>query len=525
MRRFKLGILGKILVFIVAFGIIGGAGYFAFKDSFANKPNKEVVTSQNQEEVKVDEPQDSPKPTQTVNNDSNTINLSLDEWIGWKPIIDANMGLTTQPDSIFGKLGLDVKINIINDATQSSNALIKGDLNAAGYTTNRVAFLSQKFKEAGVDVVMPFYTNYSSGGDGIIASSKFKTVESLVDAKIAVPRFSEAHTLVVWFVNKSDLTQEQKDKIINNLIMFDTPDEAAKAFFAGQVDAAATWQPYLTQAQNSTDSHVLFSTKSSSKLILDGVVFRKDWAEAHQETVTKFIDGVFQASSMYKTETKYIKEVMPMFAAMSDEDIIATTNDGALADYAANQEILKTDAPAVFNDMCDIWESVGETVNRDLVNTLFDTKYIDALGDKYSSLPTAQATSTITAEQKESVKEVEALMTKTSTINFMPDTAKFLDNAAAAATLDEFVSIAKTLDGTIIQIEGNINASTDTEEGRKLSEERAKTVANYFIANGIDPNRIITVGNGNTKMIGDMNTEEGKIKNRRTDVFFKTIEE
>lgn len=214
-----------------------------------------------------------------------------------------------------------------------------------------------------------------------------------------------------------------------------------------------------------------------------------------------------------------------LFAAMSDEDIIATTKDGALADYAANQEILKTDAPAVFNDMCDIWESVGETVNRDLVNTLFDTKYIDALGDKYSSLPTAQSTSTITAEQKESVKEVEALMTKTSTINFMPDTAKFLDNAAAAATLDEFVSIAKTLDGTIIQIEGNINASTDTEEGRKLSEERAKTVANYFIANGIDPNRIIVVGNGNTKMIGDMNTEEGKIKNRRTDVFFKTIEE
>ena len=81
------------------------------------------------------------------------------------------------------------------------------------------------------------------------------------------------------------------------------------------------------------------------------------------------------------------------------------------------------------------------------------------------------------------------------------------------------------MDGTIIQIEGNINASIDTEEGRKLSEERAKTVENYFIANGIDPNRIIVVGNGNTKMIGDMNTEEGKVKNRRTDVFFKTIEE
>ena len=73
--------------------------------------------------------------------------------------------------------------------------------------------------------------------------------------------------------------------------------------------------------------------------------------------------------------------------------------------------------------------------------------------------------------------------------------------------------------------DGRVTYISITEEGRKLSEERAKTVANYFIANGIDPNRIIVVGNGNTKMIGDMNTEEGKIKNRRTDVFFKTIEE
>lgn len=108
--------------------------------------------------------------------------------------------------------------------------MIKGNLDAAGYTINRTAFLSTKFKEAGLDVIMPYITNYSNGGDGIIASSKIKTVEDLVDAKIGVPEFSEAHTLVVWFVNQSDLSKDQKQKIIDNLIMFETPDEAAKAF-------------------------------------------------------------------------------------------------------------------------------------------------------------------------------------------------------------------------------------------------------------------------------------------------------
>lgn len=108
---------------------------------------------------------------------------------------------------------------------------------------------------------------------------------------------------------------------------------------------------------------------------------------------------------------------------------------------------------------------------------------------------------------------------------FIEDTAKFLDQAEAAATLNEFVEIAKTLDGSIIQIEGNINMVGESNEvGEKLSYERANTVANYLISQGIDGNRIVIVGNGNRKMIGDPNTEEGKIANRRTDVMFKMVE-
>ena len=42
------------------------------------------------------------------------------------------------------------------------------------------------------------------------------------------------------------------------------------------------------------------------------------------------------------------------------------------------------------------------------------------------------------------------------------------------------------------------------------------------LANGIDANRIIVVGNGNSKMIADPNGGDTQ-QNRRTDIFFKTI--
>lgn len=196
--------------------------------------------------------------------------------------------------------------------------------------------------------------------------------------------------------------------------------------------------------------------------------------------------------------------------------------DAGLMGYSQNLNALTNDCPTVYADMCTIWESIGETVNRNLGVSLFDTTYIEALSDNYSSLPD-QDTFEITEEQKESVKDVQALLSKSATINFVPDTAKFLDTAEADATLKEFVDIAKTLDGTIIQIEGNINAVNASEGGVKLSEERAKTVKNYFVANGIDSNRIIVVGNGNSKMLTDPNGPNTEM-NRRTDVFFKTIE-
>lgn len=527
MKRMKLTLAGRIVAFVLIAAIVCGCGFVGYKyllpadlienfgsDSLGNFADKDNANSNNKVEQ---------NNNNVVDKNNTVINLSLDEWIGWKPIIDANQGLTTKSGSIFDKLGLKVNIHIINDAESSSNALIKGDLNAAGYTLNRAAFLSGKFADANVDIVMPVFTNYSDGGDGIIALSKINSIEDLVGAKIGVPKYSEAQSLVIWFVNKSDLSDTEKQEIIDNLILLEDAEQTGQAFFAGSLDVAATWEPYLTTAENSTNSHILFSTASSNKLIMDGIVFRSDFAEANPDVVTAFIDGIIQAEEMYTTEFNYIRDVMPMFAGSSDEEIKEMCGQAGMMGYNENVSALKNDCPTVYADMCSIWESIGETVNRDLINTLFDTSYVEALSDKYSTL-VEKPTFEITEEQKEAIIEVEALLTKSATINFLPDTAKFVDNAEAAAILDAFVEIAKTLDGTIIQIEGNINTANQSDAGIKLSEERAKTIKNYFVACGIDPNRIIVIGNGNSKMLVDPNSEDAYL-NRRTDIFFKTIED
>ena len=511
MKRFRLTKGAKILAFVLIIGLlIGGVG-MGLKTGLVKN---DIYTD------------DSGNVINTTKTSKDTINLSLDEWIGWKSIIDANGGLSTKKGSIYDKLGIKVNISVINDATQSSNALISGKLDAAGYTINRTAFLSQKFKDSGINVVMPFITNFSNGGDGIIAKSNIKSVNDLKNAKIGVPQFSEAHSLVVWFVNRSDLSQKDKKAIINNLIFFSTPDEAAKAFFAGEIDVAATWEPYLTQAKNMSDAHILFSTASSSSLIMDGILFNEEFATKNSDVVSAFIDGALQASNLYDTEMDTIKKVMPMFSTASDQDIKDNCVSAKLTTYADNLKLFNGTAKTIYTDMCSIWSSIGESVNKGLVNTIFDSKYIETLADKYDAneYTSTNANAVVTEKNKQKIINTEALLKKSTTVNFVANTAKFLDSSDATKKLNEFIEIAKVLDGAIIQIEGNIASDKDDSSGVTLSKQRAETVKQYFILNGISADRIVTVGNGGKKPIAPNNSEANMKLNRRTDISFKCVE-
>lgn len=528
-KRFRLTKAAKILIMVLIIALLGG-GIFAGTQTgmIQTKKNKKESIVSKTGNTNTNKENSVNKDNKTADDDT-IINLSLDEWIGWKSIIDANGGLTTQSGSIYDKLGVKVNINVINDATQSSNAMIKGDLNAAGYTINRTAFLSKKFTDAGKEVVMPYITNYSNGGDGIIAKSSIQNVNDLVNAKIGVPEFSEAQTLVVWFVNNSDLSDKDKTKIIDNLVLFSTPDDAAKAFFAGQIDVAATWEPYLTQAKNMTDAHVLFSTTSSSNLVMDGILFDKKFAEAHADVVDKFIQGSLEAADMYNTEFNAIREVMPMFNTASDEDIVANTESAKLTTWKDNLDLLNGTAKTIYSDMCNVWTSIGESVNADLVNSIFDDTYINAISDKFSATEVSNTnTVKVTENNKKEIQDTEALLHGKASVTFIQNTAKFSDSAAASKELNKFIDIAKVLDGSIIEIAGNTdpNPESDPEDeyNQKLSLQRAEAVKNYFVMNGISNGRIVVVGNGSSNPVVDNDTDEHRAMNRRTDVSFKIIE-
>lgn len=69
-----------------------------------------------------------------------------------------------------------------------------------------------------------------------------------------------------------------------------------------------------------------------------------------------------------------------------------------------------------------------------------------------------------------------------------------------------------------IEIGGHTDNQGNASYNMKLSESRAKAVAEYLTAKGIDPKRLQYRGYGKTRPIADNTTEEGQAKNRRVEI-------
>lgn len=84
--------------------------------------------------------------------------------------------------------------------------------------------------------------------------------------------------------------------------------------------------------------------------------------------------------------------------------------------------------------------------------------------------------------------------------------------------LDKLVAILQQNPSICIEIGGHTDNQGSNEYNQQLSEQRAKSVANYISQHGIDSKRVKWAGYGESKPIDTNNSEYGRAQNRRTEV-------
>ena len=87
-----------------------------------------------------------------------------------------------------------------------------------------------------------------------------------------------------------------------------------------------------------------------------------------------------------------------------------------------------------------------------------------------------------------------------------------------AGSFNEISRVSRVLNqypDTSIQVAGHTDSTGSEQSNQVLSEQRASNVKNALIGQGVDPNRISTIGFGESAPIADNSTESGRQLNRR----------
>ncbi len=89
------------------------------------------------------------------------------------------------------------------------------------------------------------------------------------------------------------------------------------------------------------------------------------------------------------------------------------------------------------------------------------------------------------------------------------------------ATLDPIVKYMIAHPGRSVKISGHTDNTGSESHNLALSKRRAEAVAEYLANNGVDENRIETLGFGSSKPIAVNTTEVGREQNRRVELLLR----
>lgn len=106
--------------------------------------------------------------------------------------------------------------------------------------------------------------------------------------------------------------------------------------------------------------------------------------------------------------------------------------------------------------------------------------------------------------------------------NIFFDTDKAVLKTASYPELNRLLKYLEEKDIKRIQIDGHTDDVGRDEYNQKLSERRAKAVYNFFRQNGIDADRLVSKGYGESKPVVANDSDANRAKNRRVE--FKVLE-
>ena len=297
---------------------------------------------------------------------SKTLTVGVNAWPGYSSQFIA------LEKEFFKAEGIDVKETFFQDGSSAITAFLAGKIDVTWNTSGDLVQMADK--DPSIKMIM--LVDYSNGSDGIIGRGITKP-QDLKGKKIARENLVFENILLQNYLEKGGLT-------FKDVTLIDAPAAAAAtAFISKQVDAAVTYEPYLTKAAKEGSGAVIFTTKGTN-LVADVLITRDKVIKEQKEVLLAYLRAVDKAVKLVNSGTEEALKISAKKLGVSPKEAKEQIAGIRIFDIEGNKKI-------GFNpsDKNNIMENLKLTVkiateskviSKSLdVKTLYDDSLVKAL--------------------------------------------------------------------------------------------------------------------------------------------------
>lgn len=250
-----------------------------------------------------------------------TFRIATLTWVGYAPIYLA------KEKGFFE--GISVEPVLIEDTSSRRAALASGDVVASTDIVD--SFMNAL--AAGVPAKVVLKLDDSMGGDGIVVKKDIASIAALRGRTVAYPDGQPSHFFLLKLLEDAGLQSQDIEPR-----PMESADQAGAAFVSGSVDAAVTWEPFLTKAGSLPAGRILTTSREQPGLIVDIFTVRNDYLEQNPDVVKAFIQGWFKAVEYWKQHPAEANKIMARAMKLQQNEFEMMIKGIRYSDRADNHE-------------------------------------------------------------------------------------------------------------------------------------------------------------------------------------------
>ena len=273
------------------------------------------------------------------------LHIGLTTWVG------DGVYYVAKAKGFFDAEKVQVEFVNIADTGAAKQLLLSGKIDALYLTPETAVVLAA----AGGKIKIVNVNDLSSGADGVVAAANIEKVEDLKGKTVAFEVGSPSHFLLSYLLQQKGLSTSDMT-VVNNLAA-----DAGAAFVAGKVDAAVTWEPWLSQASERAGGHVLASSKDV-RVIYDMPIFWAEVVEQRREEVRGLLRALFASQKFIAAHPGEAAQIIAAEFKITPDEAAAQMQGVRWLNYEENVQSLARGQYSVQNALqaaADLWLSLG----------------------------------------------------------------------------------------------------------------------------------------------------------------------